>query len=609
MTPREKRIAILALLLSAAVHAGALLPVLDRPFGQAAASLFDLPDEPAGPTRVYRVPDDAAYADDDPAPRLDDPNQAPAAEDQALRETAERLMDRVDPASWLIDQRLPEPAALDADLDPLASAGPDRPVDPGATDALDASAALINQSDPDLALPEFTGPVDHVKVPGPEEAGDGAGGGGPGGAAGGGSLAAAAVDDAIAGEAAAARPGPDAFKLDLGPDALDPPDAPDPDPTLDLGEIAQPDPPDLAAGFDDPPAPDLAAALDISDATDPSLRVYDYDLQRGFFGGKRENTEDGWFELAIETRRGARPVKPMNKDVVYVIDVSSSIGERWLKAVNAGVKAALDSLNQGDRFNIVLFSTKVMPFNPQGLVAPTDPNLKKAVQFLDGAESAGYTDVNKALAQLVRGDPGDDRVYQVIFISDGRPTSGSIGPRKIIDVFTRANDLVAGVYAVAVGDKVNLPLVGSLAYRNKGYVERPENWAKTTNVVRDLASRLEKPIVKDATINAAGVDTRRLYPKGPLDIYQGDPLRVRGRFDDDDKAISVRIVGQNRDQRIVFEQRVAFDRAVEGGRAIADAWARARANDFTTRMLTANDAERRGLEAKVDAIGDKYGLW
>ncbi|MHB1157275.1 MAG: VWA domain-containing protein [Phycisphaerales bacterium] len=314
------------------------------------------------------------------------------------------------------------------------------------------------------------------------------------------------------------------------------------------------------------------------------------------------------FEVEIRPRASLKRLKALGKDVVYVVDTSGSIGAQWLHSAKIGVGAAMDALNAGDRFNVVLFAEKVRVLDAGGLVDATAENVEKARRFIVEGTSAGYTDVNQALAKLVRRGVGEDRVYQVIFVSDGQPTAGSVNPREIIDAFTRENNLTAAIYAVAVGEDVNRELLGALAYRNKGYVVSGVNAIRCGDVVRDLASRLRYPILKDATFSAAGVDASEIYPRQPRDVYQNDPVVLYGRYERLDQKLSMRTTGTSGAKHMDFSFTKSISEAKAGDAGIMKNWAERKMHHLTAAMLREGGGDGGAIRKEIEGLKKEYGL-
>ena len=135
----------------------------------------------------------------------------------------------------------------------------------------------------------------------------------------------------------------------------------------------------------------------------------------------RRDGEPGWFRVDITPRRSLHKLRTMPKDLVYVVDTSSSVPQDWIREVILGVQQSLRLLNEGDRFNIVLFSDNPAFFSTKGTVPASVPNIEAGLAFLTSAQSDGWTDVNAALSHVLTRDVQADRVYEVILITDGLP--------------------------------------------------------------------------------------------------------------------------------------------------------------------------------------------
>src|SRR5690606_25106146 len=154
-----------------------------------------------------------------------------------------------------------------------------------------------------------------------------------------------------------------------------------------------------------------------------------------------------------------------------------------------GVQQGLRTLNEGDRFNIVMFSERPAFFSTRGPLLATPETVEAGVRFLVDAKSQGYTDVNAALSQLLVRDVAVDRVYELVLISDGLPTKGVMDTRDLINLTTRDNSLAASICCVGVGRQQNRELLDFLAYRNKGFCVFAKREEQVAPAIRDLMSR------------------------------------------------------------------------------------------------------------------------
>jgi uncharacterized protein YegL len=623
MNDRDRKILIAALLVSVLAHVLIALPIWDMPIGQSQAALFNRPTPAEQSVPAYRMPAEDMYAES-----LDPQQAEPLAVEgagetpKAIERASRDMLERLDPMTMLPEETKPVEPLGETDDRPRDEV-PESAGDPSPPPArlLDASAPLIDHADPNIDLPRFVEPDDTVQAPAPsDEPIDSAA-----------HLSLASLVRALTSDSPAQAGGiGQAGDSELGIGAGFPGGFGEGTGTgtgtgtgnsgttgTGTGEdepiellIPLDDLPPIVDKLPDLPPPDKPT-VHLDGDFDYVLRTYDGPVRekRGLFGSTvpRAAGEPAWYEIQIRPRASLRRLKPLAKDVVYVVDTSSSIQAKWLAAVKTGVASALDALNEGDRFNIIMFEQEVKLLTTDALMPATKPNIKAARAFIKDAKVAGFTDVNKALSGLVKRRLPPDRVYQIIFISDGTPTAGAISPQQIIDVFTRENAGVAAIYAVAVGDEVNEPLLESLAYRNKGYVERPDNSRATTGVIRELASRLRYPILKDATFTAAGVDTRSIYPRQPRDVHQHDPISMFGRYIDN-KQVLMRVAGDSGPKRMDFTFKLSFKDAQAGEQRIAAAWARAYTHHLMSEMLRRGASDAARLAEQIDAIRKRYGI-
>lgn len=252
--------------------------------------------------------------------------------------------------------------------------------------------------------------------------------------------------------------------------------------------------------------------------------------------------EAGYFKVEIVPKRSLRRLETMPKDVVFIIDTSASIPQTWVEQMVAGVKFALGSLNPGDRFNIMMFSERPRLFSEQ-IQPATQANFERALKFLDDAASSGATDVNAALSRLLTRDLNQQRVYNLVLLSDGRPTRGVMDTRDLINIITRDNDLNSSIYCVGIGPQANRELLDFLAYRNKGFSVFVDDRRRVATEIRELMSRLRFPLIKDVAFNVAGLDAATVFPKDLPNIHQNERFAIYGRYPQP-QTFTIRMTGR-----------------------------------------------------------------
>lgn len=386
-------------------------------------------------------------------------------------------------------------------------------------------------------------------------------------------------------------------------------DRPGLDTTRDVAEpTADLDPPDDSTAID---FVDLALGdttkIDVPDNLDDDFayRVSKYEATDWLNRAIPLSEEPGYFRVDITAQRSLRKLKTMPKDVIYIIDTSSSISEDWVAEVTRGVNGSLVSLNEGDRFNVVLFNEKVSLLSDAGPIDATKDNTKAATDFLKSAASVGYTDVNAAMRGLLIRDADPKRVYQLVLISDGQSTRGVVNTRDLINLITRDNDLVASIYCVGVGARQNRELLNFLAYRNKGYSVYADDKREASVAIQDLMSRLRYPIIKDVRLSTLGIDSESVYPADLPNIHQGETIRVYGRYDLP-TPFTMQLIGRSAGKDVAFTFKRDIADAQTGDESIANQWAFWKLHDLYALII--REGEREELLDQIKDLRRKYGL-
>lgn len=334
---------------------------------------------------------------------------------------------------------------------------------------------------------------------------------------------------------------------------------------------------------------------------------FDYTLTRyrpepGWFN---REVGDGYFRIDATPRRSLRKLRAMPKDVVFLVDTSSSLPQEWVEAAIKGVEASLASLNEGDRFNVVLFNETPRLLSEREPIAASRASIEQATKFLNKAESRGYTDVNAALRRLLVRDRDRERVYYLVLISDGRATRGVMDTRELINLITRDNNLSASIYCVGVGAKQDRELLDFLAYRNKGRSVFVDELGRTRVTIADLLSKLRYPLIRDASFTVLGVDAQRVYPKALPNIHQGQRLSVFGRYEER-STLTMRITGMGSEGPVDFLFSLDLDEAREGEDSLARNWAKWKLHQLYDRVLREGRTDE--LVREIREIEREYKL-
>jgi len=377
-------------------------------------------------------------------------------------------------------------------------------------------------------------------------------------------------------------------------------------PTIDRGLLdATPTAPPIevtAIALQEAQKLDIPERLD--DDFDYAITKFRPEIGGGLFQSSKPDRYT-YFQVAVTAKRSLRKLKTMPKDVIFLIDTSGSVPQSWVNGIAQGVRDALSTLNEGDRFNIVFFSEKTIFFADDKIATADSRTIASAQQFLTGAASKGNTDINRSLSRLLQRDTSAQRAYYLIFISDGVPTQGVMDTRELINLVTRDNDLNASIYCIGVGNNQNKELLNFLAYRNKGFSIFAKQSEQAAGSVRDLMSRIRYPIIKDVNLNVIGLDFEEVFPHNLPNIHQGETFNVYGRYETAG-AFTMRVGGHNGHKAMDVTFGGDLLAAKTGEASLPENWAFWKLHHLYSEII--RQGEKQELKTKIKELKDRFDL-
>lgn len=250
------------------------------------------------------------------------------------------------------------------------------------------------------------------------------------------------------------------------------------------------------------------------------------------------SNDDGYFLLLASPKIVAANESRPAKTIVFALDVSGSMSGQKIRQAKESLKFVLSRLNDGDKFNVVLFETNVRAFS-ETLQTVDAASRARALAFVDAVRPRSATNIegalNTAFALLNQDDSANPKY--LFFLSDGEPTTGVANEMKLADLARRKNANGARFFSFGLGYDVNSRLLDRFVRDGRGqgeYVKPDEN---IEGRVAALYNRVEAPIFTDVEFEfklkedpTAQYFTNQIYPSGALDLYAGEQLVVVGRY-------------------------------------------------------------------------------
>ena len=318
---------------------------------------------------------------------------------------------------------------------------------------------------------------------------------------------------------------------------------------------------------------------------------------------------DGGFAMLLLTPGSlARKDRVIPKDIVFVLDTSGSMSGGKLDQAQKALLFCIDNLNDGDRFEVVRFSTEAEPLF--GKLTPIDhQNRDLAHQFVDGLKPNGGTAIEDALLTALRSfaDRDEARPAIVIFLTDGMPTVGNTNEDAIVQsVAEKAGK--TRVFCFGVGTDVNTHLLDKITEKTRAYSQYVLPDEDIEVKLSRFYDRIDAPVLANLSLNVTGGPRlTKMQPAELPDLFDGDQLVLLTRYTGSGDA-TITLTGDVNGEKQAFEFNADFPGAGEAKEHdfIPRLWASRRVGYLLEQIrLHGESAE---LKQEVTELARAYGI-
>jgi len=313
--------------------------------------------------------------------------------------------------------------------------------------------------------------------------------------------------------------------------------------------------------------------------------------------------------LASPTLPDAAAQAARPKDLTLCVDISGSMAGPKMEQTKAALRQVIGGLNDGDRFNVITYSTGVVPLWDEPKDA-TNATRKEATEFVEAIRPTGGTNIDGALKMALSqpGKPGMPRV--LLFLTDGRPTMGeTTDPDEIVKRATALNkDGKVRIFVFGVGVDVNALLLDRLALGNHGapsYVRPNEDVERK---VATLYDKIRYPVLTDLRVDFGGLSATEVLPSTAPDLFRGGQLVIAGRYKKGGPIDAV-ISGRDGEQGREFHYKLASGAEGQGLRDDfpARVWAIRRIAELIDQIRSSGKKEKE-LVDEIVALSTRFGI-
>jgi Ca-activated chloride channel family protein len=239
--------------------------------------------------------------------------------------------------------------------------------------------------------------------------------------------------------------------------------------------------------------------------------------------------EDGYFMMMIAPSLLPREGGVIQKDVTFVIDTSGSMRGPKMEQARKALEYCVRKLNEGDRFNIIRFSTDAESFK-EGWVSVDETQRKAALDFIGQFDAQGGTCIHEALHLALRQKADPQRPSLIVFLTDGKPTIGETDTAIIVDALQKANAGGTRIFVFGVGDEVNTHLLDKISGQNGGLSQYVKPDEDIEVKVSSFADKISQPVLAQVKVEIDKLKIIKQHPRDLQDLFWGEQITLLGRY-------------------------------------------------------------------------------
>jgi len=278
-----------------------------------------------------------------------------------------------------------------------------------------------------------------------------------------------------------------------------------------------------------------------------------------------------------------------NREVVFVIDTSGSMGGDSINQAKRGIISALKYLKPQDRFSILEFNSDF-----RSLIEYEEANqynLALAEQLVGELQSNGGTEFLPVIKHILARRVADNEQRMVVFLTDGQSCQEDDVLRTIM-----GDSSGTKFFPISIGSSPNSALLRKMAEMGRGCLTCICDIKGIANAIEILFSKLQNPVMTD--IEAQLVDEwgapveSEIYPGVFPDVFAGLPVKCN-IFHKSPGNVYLKLIGNFAGEQRTLKYRLPAQ-SIDSP-AVAQIFGQSRISDLEAQLLIADNADERKL--------------
>lgn len=237
-----------------------------------------------------------------------------------------------------------------------------------------------------------------------------------------------------------------------------------------------------------------------------------------------EGEDENFFMLMASPPTVVPSEQIVEREYVFIVDVSGSMGGFPLDVSRALMKDLLGNLRETDYFNLVFFASQPGLLAPRSIPA-TGANVDEAFEKMNTQTGGGGTELGDALETALDLPRRGDAHRVMVVITDGYIFADRECIRTIRDHIGEAS-----MFAFGIGSGVNRYLVEGLAHAGRGAPFVVTDREQAPLMARRFQAYIESPVMRDIQVTYEGFDAYDTEPARIPTLFAGRPIVLLGKY-------------------------------------------------------------------------------
>ncbi|MCU1282057.1 MAG: Vault protein inter-alpha-trypsin domain protein, partial [bacterium] len=233
---------------------------------------------------------------------------------------------------------------------------------------------------------------------------------------------------------------------------------------------------------------------------------------------------DDYLMLFVQPPADVAPEMVRAKEMVFLIDRSGSMWGEPLDTARRVILQAIKKMGPDDTFQLIAFDSTTDSMSGESLPNTPD-NLAAADRWMAKLQGGGGTEMMAGIRAALDQPYDPKRLRMVVFCTDG-----FIGNEREIIEYIGSMRGQSRVFGFGIGSSVNRYLVEGVAHAGRGAAEIVRQGEPVDDAVARLYSRLDRPVLTDASLRFSGMSVAEVMPSRLPDLFAGQPLVVIGKY-------------------------------------------------------------------------------